>query len=197
MTKSEVFENIVHIRRSVYPKDYLPGKLDDQLVMKFLELADRAPTHKRTEPWRFIVFSGNGLGKLAEFQAECYKKVTTSDGTYKEERYQNLLVKPKESSHIIAVGMKRDPMKSIPEWEELGAVFCAIENIYLAAAAFGVGCYLSTGGITNFEEAKIFFGLGAEDRLCGFIHLGKTGIYESNSPVSKRKPLAEKINWIS
>jgi len=197
MSDVDAFERIVNSRRSVYPKDYLPGRIEDSLVMKFLELADRAPTHKRTEPWRFTVFTGEGLKKLASVQAECYKKVTTANGTFKEDRYQNLLVKPMESSHIIAVGMKRDPLKSIPDWEELGAVFCAVENIYLAATAHGVGCYLSTGGITNFEEAKEFFGLGPEDRLCGFIHLGLTAIYESDLPVSKRKPLSEKMNWVS
>ena len=191
------FERIVETRRSVYPKDYIPGRLDDGIVRRMLELADRAPTHKRTEPWRFTVFTGEGLKKLAEFQANCYKKVTQVDGTFKEDRFQNLLVKPFESSHIIAVGMKRDPTESVPEWEELGAVFCAIENIYLAATAYGVGCYLSTGGITNFEEAKEFFGLGPQDKLCGFIHLGRTAIYESELPVSKRKPLSEKMNWIS
>ena len=63
------------------------------------------------------------------------------------------------SSHIIAVGVKRDPKKSVPEIEEIGAVFCAIQNMYLTATAYGVGAYLSTGGITYFEEAKTFFGL--------------------------------------
>ena len=63
------------------------------------------------------------------------------------------------SSHIIAVGMKRDEKKSVPEVEEIGAVFCAIQNMYLTATAYGVGAYLSTGGITYFEEAKEFFGL--------------------------------------
>lgn len=197
MNLAEAFERIAGTRRSVYPKDYLPGKVEDEVVMKMLELADRAPTHKRTEPWRFIVFSGEGLRKLAEFQAACYKKVTEANGTYKEDRYQNLLVKPMESSHIIAVGMKRDAASGLPEWEELGAVFCAVENIYLAATAFGIGCYLSTGGITNFEEAKEFFGLGPQDRLCGFIHIGRTAIYESALPQSPRKPLSEKMKWIS
>lgn len=197
MNAAEAFERIAGTRRSVYPKDYLPGRVDDAIVMKMLELADRAPTHKRTEPWRFTVFTGGGIQKLAEFQAACYKKVTEADGTFKEDRYQNLLSKPAESSHIIAVGMKRDTASGLPEWEELGAVFCAVENIYLAATAFGIGCYLSTGGITNFEEAKEFFGLGPQDRLCGFIHLGRTAVYDSDLPLSKRKPLSEKMKWIS
>ncbi|MFM9074705.1 MAG: nitroreductase, partial [Bacteroidota bacterium] len=158
------FDQIIQQRRSVYQKDYLPGRVDDAIIRRMLENADRAPTHKRTEPWRFTVFTGDGIRVLAEFQAACYKQVTEANGSFKEDRWNNLLTKPMESSHIIAVGMKREPAKSLPEWEELGAVFCAVENMYLTATAYGVGCYLSTGGVTNFEEAKSFFGLGPDDR---------------------------------
>jgi len=193
--ETTAFDSIVQSRRSVYQKDYLPGRVDDDIIRRMLENADRAPTHKRTEPWRFVVFTGEGIKRLAEFQAECYKKVTEADGTFKEDRWKNLLTSPMKSSHIIAVGMKRDAAKSLPEWEELGAVFCAVENMYLTATAHGVGCYLSTGGVTNFEEAKPFFGLGPEDRLCGFLHVGLIGTIEA--PLSKRKPLEEKVRWVT
>jgi len=97
------------------------------------------------------------------------------------------------SSHIIAVGMKRDSKKSIPEIEESGAVFCAIQNMYLTATAYGIGAYLSTGGITYFEEGKEFFGLEKEDKLLGFFHIGVPKIAW---PTGKRKPVEEKIKWI-
>ena len=185
---------LIRNRRSVFPKDYTGERIDDAIVNQMLENANWAPTHKLTEPWRFVVFTGDGLKKLATFQGECYKKVTTADGTFKEDRYQNLLSKPMDSSHIIAIGMKRDEKKGVPEIEEIGAVFCAIENMYLTATAYGIGCYLSTGGITNFEEAKIFFGLGKEDKLLGFLNLGmpKATLVEG-----KRKPIEEKVRWVN
>lgn len=191
----EQINNLIQSRRSVFPKDYVQGKaVDDRIVNQILENANWAPTHKLTEPWRFVVFSGNGLKKLANFQGECYKTVTTKDGTFKEERYKNLLTKPMQSSHIIAVGMKRDKEKKIREVEELGAVFCAIQNMHLTATAYGVGCYLSTGGITYFDEAKSFFGLDEEDRLIGFLNLG---VIESELKPGKRKPIDEKVEWIN
>jgi nitroreductase len=146
-----------------------------------------------TEPWRFVVFKGDGLKKLAVFQSELYKKLTVADNSFKEERFQNLLTKPLLSSHIVAVGMKRDAKKSVPETEEIGAVFCAIQNMYLTATAYGVGAYLSTGGVTYFEEAKEFFGLGIEDRLIGFFHVGMP---KTDPPDSRRKPIADKVKWI-
>lgn len=190
----EDFNHLIRQRRSVYPKDYTGDRVNEQVIQQMLENANWAPTHKLTQPWRFIVFSGEGLKKLAAFQSECYKQVTQAKGTFQEDRYQGLLVKPMESSHIIAVGMKRDEKKSLPEWEELGAVFCAVQNMYLTASAYGVGCYLSTGGITNFEEAKSFFGLGSEDKLCGFLHVG---VPKGAIKDSMRKPLQERVTIVN
>ena len=186
-------DNLIQMRRSVYPKEYTGEKIDDSIILKMLENADRAPTHKRTEPWRFQVFTGNGIARFAEFQSECYKKVTIQDGTFKQERFENLRTKPFEASHIISVGMKRDTSGSVPEWEELAAVFCAVQNIFLTATAYGIGCYLSTGGVTGFPEAKEFFGLEASDRLCGFLYFGM--VKDINGPKSPRRPLSEKIKW--
>ena len=186
------FNTLVHKRRSVFPKDYSGKTVDHAIIKQMLENANWAPTHKLTEPWRFVVFSGSGIAKLAQFQADCYRQVTQADGSYKEERYQNLLTKPLLSSHIIAVGMKRDEARRLPEIEEAGAVYAAVQNMYLTATAYGVGCYLSTGGITYFEEAKNFFGLGPADKLLGFVHVG---IPKGEIAPGKRKPIEEKVVW--
>ncbi len=190
----EVINKVIESRRSVFQQQYNGKKVDDAIVHKILSNANWAPSHKLTEPWRFIVFAGDGLRKLATFQADLYKTLTVADGSYKEERYQSLLTKPMLSSHIIAIGMKRDEKNSVPEIEEIGAVFCAVENMYLTATAYGVGCYLSTGGVTYFEEAKEFFGLGKSDKLLGFFHLGmpKSALAEG-----KRKPIEDKVRWVS
>ena len=190
---TELINKVIEGRRSIYQQQYSGDRVDDEIVKRILSNANWAPTHKLTEPWRFVVFSGEGLKKLATFQAELYKKVTTANESFKEDRYQNLLTKPMLSSHIIAVGMKRDEKKSVPEVEEIGAVFCAVENMYLTATAYGVGCYLSTGGITYFDEAKEFFGLGHEDKLIGFFHLGMSRI---DMPKGNRRPIEDKVVWI-
>lgn len=189
----QTINSLIRNRRSVYQQQFSGEPVDDSIVQQMLENANWAPTHKMTEPWRFTVFSGEGIKKLASMQAGVYKKVTTADGTYKEERYQNLLTKPLLSSHIIVVAMKRDEKRSVPEVEELGAVFCAVQNIYLTAAAYGVAGYLSTGGITYFQESNELFGLGADDKLIGFFHIGMP---KGPLPEGKRKPLEEKMTWI-
>ena len=72
----ELVNEVIESRRSVFQQDYSGEQVDDAIVIQMLKNANWAPTHKLTEPWRFVVFTGAGLLKLAEYQAGLYKKVT-------------------------------------------------------------------------------------------------------------------------
>ncbi|HET9054111.1 MAG TPA: nitroreductase, partial [Cyclobacteriaceae bacterium] len=133
----EAVNALLRNRRSIFPKDYTGEKVDDVIIHQMLENANWAPTHKFTEPWRFIVFTGEGLKKLGSIQSGLYEKKSKAEGTFDETKYNNLLTKPLESSHIILVYMKRDERKSVPEVEELGSTFIAVQNMHLTAAAHG------------------------------------------------------------
>lgn len=194
MVNPKDIDALIQNRRSVFPQDYTGEKVSDEVVRQIVDNARWAPTHKLTEPWRFIIFTGEGIKALATFQADLYKKVTEVDGTFKEANYQKLLTKPMQSSHVIAILMHRDEKRSVPEVEESGAVFCAVQNMYLTASAYGIGAYLSTGGITYFSQAKEFFGLDENDRLIGFFHLG---IPKRSYPPGRRKPLEEVSHWVT
>ena len=179
-------------RRSVFANQFVKGKhIPDEIVMQLLENANWAPTHKKTEPWRFTIFTGEGLKKLAEFQSSLYKK--TRGEQFKQAVYEKLLATPLLCSHIISIGMKRSTEVSIPEMEEIAAVACAVQNLYLSTVAYGLGGYWTTGGITFDEEAKEFFGLRREDKLLGFFYLG----YIEIPPVKgTRGPIEDKTVWI-
>jgi nitroreductase len=184
---------LIRNRRSVFPKQFEPGKVvDDAIVHQILENATWAPSHGSTEPWQFVVFTGKGLEKLAQFQSELYKE--TAGDHFKEATYHKLKENPLKASHIIALCMKRSANRRHPEIEEVEAVACAVQNIYLSVTAYGLGGYWTSGGITYNEKAKTFFGLGADDRLLGFFYLGHVAIL---SPTGKRAPLEEKVLWIT
>lgn len=183
---------LIQNRRSIFPKDYTGERVEDTIIQQMLENANWAPTHKLTEPWRFVVFTGAGIERLAVFQSELYKKVSGAKGIFDPEKYDGLRSKPLLSSHIIAVGMKRDDKKSVPEIEEVGAVFCAVQNMYLTASANKIGCYFSTGGVTFLPEAKPFFGLGDEDKLLGFMHVGMPKNLDQKG---RRNSIDTKVRW--
>lgn len=190
MSLAEVFNRLARERRSVFPKQFFPGeKVPDLIVKQALENARWAPNHGQTEPWHFVVFTGEGLKKLAAFQSELYKTAAGDD--YKEDKYKKLQEQPLMASHIISIGMKRSGGK-IPEIEEIEAVACAVQNIYLTINAYGYGGYWTTGGITYLPQAKHFFGLGPNDKLLGFFYVGVVAV---PSPPGKRVALHEKMEW--
>lgn len=179
-------------RRSTFPKQYdATASVDEAVVRQVLENATWAPSHGNLQPWRFVVFSGEGLRKLAEFQAELYK--TESGDNFKPATYDNLLANPQKAAYVVALCLKRDPNKKFPEIEEISAVACAVQNMYLTVTAYGLGGYWTTGGVTYKESAKEFFGLGADDKLMGFFYIGAVAV---PSPAKERAPLEEKIEWV-
>jgi len=192
--KPELVNQLLRERRSLYPAQYTGEPVDDVVIKEMLENANWAPTHRLTEPWRFVVFSGEGLKKLAVFQSELYRQVSTRAGHFDEGKFEKLATKPMLASHIIAIGMARDPKVSVPEQEELASVAMAVQNMYLTATAYNIGCYWGSGGVTYYEEAKPFFGLGPDDKLMGFLYIGN--VNKEKWPKGRRKSIDDKVTWI-
>jgi nitroreductase len=189
----QLFNEIIESRRSTFPYQFEKGKhIPDEIIRQILENANRAPTHKKTEPWRFTIFTGEGLQRFSQMQAEIYTRY--AGDKFKDTKLLNLINYPLMSSHVIAIGMKRSKEQVVPEIEEIIAIGCAIENIYLTVNAYGLGGYLSTGGITYLEEAKSYFDLEDEDKLIGFFYIG----YPASVPgtLSNRQPAEDKAKWV-
>ena len=193
MMTPDLLNELIKKRRSVFPDQFVAGKkVDDAIIQQILVNAMWAPNHGMGEPWHFTVFTGEGLQLFANFQNSLYKQ--EAGDAYNESKYIKMQQQPLKASHIISIIMKRSTKKGIPEIEDIEAVACAVQNIYLSVTAYGLGGYWTTGGITYFENARSFFSLGGEDKLLGFFYIGHVAV---PSPDAKRKPLAEKTNWIT
>lgn len=190
---TDQFNSIIQNRRSIYPNQFEKGKIiPDEIIWQILENANRAPTHKLTQPWRFTVFSENGLENFAQLQTDIYTRFAGEN--FKEKKLKKLHDYPLLSSHVIVVAMKRAEATAIPEVEETIAVACAIENIYLSLTAYNLAGYFSTGGITYLEKAKPYFDLEEEDKLIGTFFLGYPE--EITSPLTNRTSVIKKVKWI-
>lgn len=184
--------HLIRHRRSVFPDQFSDRVIDREVIEQLLENANWAPTHGKTEPWRFFVFTANRLKDLGELQASLYKKLTPAEN-YQEAKYNKLLNNPQKASHVIAICMKRQSSEKIPEIEEIEATACAVQNIYLTATAYGLGGYWASGGVTYKEELKEHFGLSEKDRVLGFFYLGYP---KETPPDGKRGHASEKITWV-
>ena len=192
----EEVNKIIRGRRSMFIAQFKENDpIEDSIIEELLENATWAPTHKLTQPWRFIVYTGAGLKTFGNYQAEMYKMRAEKNGTpFLEATYQKFIENPQKASHMIAIIMKRTENSGIPVMEEIAAVAMAVQNMYLTASAHGLAAYWGTGGPTFWQEAREDFGLEGEDMLMGFFYIAKPAT--DNWPVGKREPIAEKVGWI-
>lgn len=195
MKTIEEVSNWIKSRQSFYPAQMLEGaKIPDESIWKLLENANYAPSHKRTEPWRYIVFSEQAKMDLVDKMVEIFIKITP-EITLEAERAKKLLKRKVVLSHIIAVCMKRDPKESIPEFEEEYAVACSVQNILLSMKALNIVGYWSTGKIAFTEEMKDYLSLSGKDKCLGFLLLGVPKPNLPEIPKKQMSSIQEKVTW--
>lgn len=185
-----LISELIRKRRAIFPKTYIEKPIPKEILEEILENANWAPTHRLTEPWRFKVFTGEGLATLAQYLGDYHKKVTPVD-QFSEEKYLKSMEAPSLSACVIAICMRRDPEARIPEWEEVAAVACAVQNMWLTCTAHGIGCYWATPGAALNGDA--FPGLQEGERCLGLFYMGYHNMPELPG---KRTPIADKIVWI-
>ena len=183
---------LIHQRRSTKPRYFNGQKIADSTIWQILENANWAPTHGLTQPWRFKVFTDGGLPKLADFQANVYQQITPSTD-FKPEKYERMKTNVLQSSHVVAICMKRQVSEKIPKIEEIEAVACSVQNMALTASAYGICSFWGSGGITYTQELKDFLGLGDNDLCLGYLYLGYS---DRPNPSSRRDPIQDKVEWI-
>lgn len=184
--------DIISSRRSTKPISMNGRLIPEEQIQKLLELANWAPTHALTEPWRFIVFEGNAMQKFAHDQAELYKSNTLAEN-FKEASYEKIRTNCELVSHNILVYMKRGDNPNIPVLEEICAVAAAVENLLLGASSAGIAALWSTGGVTLSSALKDYLQLAPDDLIIGQIYLGYSDIVRE---CSRRIPLEEKVKWV-
>ncbi len=183
-----MISDLIKNRRSVFPVQYNERPIAKSDIEKILEAANWAPTHKKTEPWRFKVITGEAKEKLGEFLSNKYQEV---DPRPKQIKTKKLLENPKRAGAIIAICMQRDPNESLPEWEEVAATAMAVQNMWLCCAEMGIGAYWSSPGLIKYMDE--FFELNEGEKCLGFFYMGYT---DDEIPEGVRQPIEDKTTWL-
>jgi len=190
---SEIQE-VIEERRTIVPELFSNRKVHKEILEKMLNAAKWAPTHKLTQPWRFTVFTDEGLQRLGNSHAEFYKNATPQS-EFKENKYNKIKNRPVMSSACIAVVLERDTEKRVPVKEEIASVAIAVQNMSLIATAYGIGTYWGTGGMIYSDEMKNFLNLNSEDEVLGFLFVGYP---ERDWPrKTPRKPIEYFTKWVT
>ncbi len=192
MDKFEILAELVINRRSIKQAVLNGKKIEDQQVRELLALGSWAPTHGFTEPWRFVVYSGEAVKEFCHQQAELYKQTTPPEkfnaGKYEKQQHNGDKV-----SHLVAVYMERGGNPNITSLEEICATAAAVQNILLGAEALGIAVLWSTGGNVMQPAMKTYLGLKEEDIVIGVLFMGYT---DEPARQGRRTPIEDKIKWI-
>ena len=143
LPSKEATLSLIKSRRSVMPKDFSGEEVTQEEVELLLEAANWAPTHHRTEPWRYVVIQGGAavsayLDRVEEWYSEHGEELPEQE--YRQ--YTNKIAGVKNSwpgrvSHLLVIAMARQalPDKRLPEWEEICATAASVQvrlNFHLA-----------------------------------------------------------------
>ncbi len=168
--------------------------VDQAKIEQLLEAAVWAPNHRRTEPWKFFVMTGDGRRRLGRVMAEIARE-PMGERLTDEERMQleKEAGKPLRAPVVIAVAAAPSDAPKVIEDEEYFAAAAAVQNMLLAAHALGLGAIWRTGGSVYHPKMNRLFGLGERDRVIGFVYVGYP---EGLPPEGRRVPFPEKTVWI-
>merc|ERR1719322_1880062 len=198
---------LIKSRRSIMPKDYSGEEVSQDEIERILEAANWAPTHHRSEPWRYVVIQGgNGVNDYLDMIENWYSdnKEQVSDQEYNHYSKKISNVRnswPGKVSHLIVIGMKRQALadKKLPEWEEICAVASSVQNLHLALTSVpGMGGFWSSHtwcrSFRDGEAMRQFCGLDdQEDRVFGAFVVGRGE--QSKTFKGHRRDVEEKVTW--
>lgn len=167
-----------------------------ELIERILEAGTWAPSHFRTEPWKFFVLQGDSRMRLGEVLADIAEK--TMDNPTSEtnrKKREKTLEKPFRAPVIITVAVEPNVnSEKVILLEEYGAVYAAIQNMLLAAQALGLGGYWRTGKPTYDPLMNRLFRLSEKGEVLGFLYFGYP---KKEMPAGKRKSINEVTTWLS
>ncbi|HNR85814.1 MAG TPA: nitroreductase [Taishania sp.] len=185
--------DLIRNRRTIFPEQYSSRKVHKEQVELILNNAIWAPTHGKTQPWKFHVFMEDGLQRLSDFLGKTYLEITPKE-EQNDMKLAKLVARPLRSSVVIAVSLDRQPTSKINELEEIEAIACAIQNMSLTCTAYGLGSFWATPKLIYSDEMKNFLGLKSEDKCLSLFFIGYP---EGEWPKAQRRPIEYSTNWVT
>jgi nitroreductase len=182
MKKTYPIEKSIKERRAVFPAMYNGEKISQKELMEILENARWAPTHRMTQPWRFIIFQEDALDKLSTYLGAYYKENTPAE-KFSEIKYKKTIKKPLQSACVLAIVLHRDPEERVPEWEEIASVSMAVQNIWLSCHEREIGVYWSSPA--SALNASVFLNLEKNEKCLGLFYMGRKAL-DPKTPERKK-----------
>ena len=159
--------------------------IDPEIIADLCRLATWAPNHRRTEPWRFAAFTGDGRRRLGDAIAA----VMSNHGAPPEKvaKTRTKYLRAPVLLLVASVPGSNDTESA----ENRDAVAAAVQNILLAATARGVASFWSSVATPSATTLLELCGFDASSHVVAAIYLGHpTG---ACPPPARSGP---KVTWV-
>ena len=94
--------SIIKNRRSIFPPQYNQEEITREELNQIFEAANWAPSHKKTEPWRFVVLEGPAKDRFREYVKRVYVQGTPTD-QLSDRKINALIEKCDKSNKIVLI----------------------------------------------------------------------------------------------
>src|SRR5205807_4650668 len=121
-------------------------------------------------PWRFSVFEGEARQAAGAAIAAAFRVKYPDAKPEQAEAERNRLAR---APLVIAVVSRAGPHVKIPEWEQVLSAGAAAMSLVLAAHAMGYAANWITEWYAYDRGVLAALGLAENERVAGFIHIGK------------------------
>jgi nitroreductase len=161
---------LLKTRRSVKPIEMTGPSPSAADIETMLTIASRVPDHGKLSPWRFIVFEGDARLEAGKRIAAIFQ-ANNPAGTPDQIAFErNRLAR---APLVIAVVSRAAPHAKIPEWEQQMSAAASAMLLVTAAHALGYAAAWLTEWYAYDRAALDSLGLSANERMAGFVHIGK------------------------
>ncbi|WP_312734595.1 nitroreductase [Brevundimonas sp.] len=141
-----------------------PGPSEAELD-RILTLGARTPDHGKLFPWRFVVLGPQSRARIAEQLA------VLAELRDKPAKDQAVLAKLTAAPVTVLVVSAPVP-DSKPIWEQELSAGAVCMNLEHAAGGFGYSASWITDWYSYDPQGAALFGVGEDERIAGFIHMG-------------------------
>jgi nitroreductase len=176
----EQFAALARSRRTSMFVDH-DSEVPLELIAELCGLATWAPNHKKTWPWRFAVFTGEGRARLGDTMADEMERTGFGDDAKRVKTRTKYLRTPA----TLVVGCAAHDNDMLHD-ENRDAVAAGIQNLLLGATTLGLASFWSTPALTGPPAVLELCGFAPDDRLVGVIYLGWA---TQAAPTPERPPL--------
>jgi nitroreductase len=181
----------IRSRRTV--KNFTGAAIDRPTLTLLLDLAHQAPTHRMTQPWRFVVLDQPAIARLEAFLVATPAIAAVPDPQKGAAKLAKLRERLPTLGAMIQVTWERASKPDI-DLEEHAAASAAVQNLLLAATALGLGSFWSTNQALGHPETLRW--AGADPAREGFLGSLWLGVASDHPPAPHRHPLATVTRWI-